>query len=520
MAEHSRKRDKVVVIGAGLAGLTAAIELRERGMQVEVLEKEAIAGGRVKSWRDADGDTIEHGLHKWYHQYRNYRALMQRVGCGRVLLAPRKADTLRLQSNHEIIFEFDHGLPSPLNFTPFVFKRLKSTPLIGRIAAGATLLIGCTFDRRKDYETTLDDLSVADYARRLLVEKTALQQLIDPLTVYMHALRADKASFAATMDGALFAVFGNRESFKIQGLKGGPGELVIDPMIAYLERLGGVLRLGAEVLDVETDDERARSITYRSDGSTRRIHCDYVVCAADIAGLQPVIRGSLAHHPMFARILELEPITVWVARVWLDRRIPITTQLISDFKLSFLIYNLSVFQKEFAKRKNETVLELIMPDVAPYEHLDDAQIREVALAELRQLFPEVAGANVRKWVLNKWQRTYTPHTVGSYRCFPERRTPLTNLFMAGDWVRCAEHPAVYQEKAVVTGQLAANEILIAEGLRGVGVIPPFDDDWTIKVLRLAANSLRRPGMTLREAIFSIAGRAGRRTVNEKIGRAA
>lgn len=64
------QRDRTVgVIGAGLAGLTAAIELTARGLAVVLWEKEEIPGGRLRSWRDEDGDTIEHGLHKWYHQY-------------------------------------------------------------------------------------------------------------------------------------------------------------------------------------------------------------------------------------------------------------------------------------------------------------------------------------------------------------------------------------------------------------------------------------------------------------------
>lgn len=64
--------------------------------------------------------------------------------------------------------------------------------------------------------------------------------------------------------------------------------------------------------------------------------------------------------------------------------------------------------------------------------------------------------------------------------------------MDGDWIKCPEHPAVYQEKAVVTGALAANEILRREGLEEVKIIAPFADDWTIALLRFLGKGVRKP----------------------------
>lgn len=51
---------KVIVVGGGVAGLSAALELRERGHEVTVLEREATAGGKVRSER-AGAWRVEHG---------------------------------------------------------------------------------------------------------------------------------------------------------------------------------------------------------------------------------------------------------------------------------------------------------------------------------------------------------------------------------------------------------------------------------------------------------------------------
>ena len=46
------QRPHVVVIGAGIAGLAAATGLVERGVSVEVLEREPNLGGRVAGWTE------------------------------------------------------------------------------------------------------------------------------------------------------------------------------------------------------------------------------------------------------------------------------------------------------------------------------------------------------------------------------------------------------------------------------------------------------------------------------------
>ena len=86
----------VVVVGGGIAGLAAATGLVERGVSVEVIEREPNLGGRVAGWTEPldDGDPAgaelvnNRGFHAFFRQYYNLRALLRRSDPGLDRLRP------------------------------------------------------------------------------------------------------------------------------------------------------------------------------------------------------------------------------------------------------------------------------------------------------------------------------------------------------------------------------------------------------------------------------------------------
>ncbi len=79
---HLRPLPRVAVVGAGIAGLAAATCLAERGIEVELLEREQYLGGRAGGWHTtlADGSpvTMNRGFHAFFRQYYNLRLLLRR----------------------------------------------------------------------------------------------------------------------------------------------------------------------------------------------------------------------------------------------------------------------------------------------------------------------------------------------------------------------------------------------------------------------------------------------------------
>ena len=87
----SGTRKRVLVIGGGIAGLSAALELSQRGYQVTVKEAASQFGGRLHTRTEnlrTGSVRVEHGLHMWFHQYYNFFDILNRLGTLETHFAP------------------------------------------------------------------------------------------------------------------------------------------------------------------------------------------------------------------------------------------------------------------------------------------------------------------------------------------------------------------------------------------------------------------------------------------------
>ena len=117
---HVKEQKKVAVVGAGIAGMSAAVVLAERGFEVDIFERHGFLGGKAGSWphtfTDSYSTNVEHSFHAFFRQYYNLRRILGKVGADRNLIPV----------DDFLILTQDHG-----NFS---FKDINTVPILNLLS--------------------------------------------------------------------------------------------------------------------------------------------------------------------------------------------------------------------------------------------------------------------------------------------------------------------------------------------------------------------------------------------------
>jgi len=179
-------RFDVVIVGGGIAGLSAAYELSRRGISFLVLERSPRAGGVILS-EEIDGFTVDGGPDALLIQKPEAIALCREIGLGDRLVStklPRIAYIQRAGRLHALPAASVLGIPTRVG--PFIRTTLFSWP--GKLRMGAELFVP---PRRDDADESIGAFMTRRFGRE------ATTYLAEPLLAGIHAGDVDKLSIRA-----------------------------------------------------------------------------------------------------------------------------------------------------------------------------------------------------------------------------------------------------------------------------------------------------------------------------------
>jgi carotenoid phi-ring synthase / carotenoid chi-ring synthase len=457
-------RPRVVVVGGGIAGLTAATGLAERGIAVDLVEREEYLGGRVGGWTEnADGTELamNRGFHAFFRQYYNLRNLLRRVDPGLAMLAPVTDYPLIDGAGRRDTFR---GLPRTPPLNALVFALRSPTFRLGDLAhidarAAAPLAAVSVPDiyQRLDHidaETFLKSINFPESARHLAFE------------VFSRSFFAEPAELSAAELATMFHIYflGSNEGLIFDVATANFDVALWNPMRQYLCDRGVRVHLGTRVHSVSRGS--AKAFRAQTD-SGEHLDADAVVLALDAGGLQQVVRSSpeLGDEQWRTQISELRSAPSFVVhRLWLDRPVDSNRPAFLGTAGHEPLDNISVLERyeqqaaQWARDHRGAVIELHCYAT------DSESSGEAAIAQLHKLYPETAAANVlHQRVL---RRSDCPlFAPGTFSRRPTVATPQPGLVLAGDGIRI-DLPVALMERAATTGWSAANQLLASWGLAG------------------------------------------------------
>ena len=464
---HARvlsSRPRAVVVGAGIAGLTAATGLAERGIDVDVVEREDYLGGRVGGWTEYhDGAKLamNRGFHAFFRQYYNLRALLRRVDPDLRMLAPVSDYPLIDGAGRRDTFR---GLPRtpPWNALAFALRsptfRLADLARINARAAAPLAAVSVPDIYRRldhiDAETFLKGINFPESARHLAFE------------VFSRSFFAEPTQLSAAELATMFHIYflGSSEGLIFDVATANFDVSLWNPLRDYLGDRGVRVHLGAPVSRITAGSTKPYVIQM---DSGEQLDADAVVLALDVGGLQQVVSASpgLGDEPWRTRIRRLRTAPPFVVhRLWLDRPVDANRPAFLGTAGHQPVDNISVLERyereaaAWARQHGGSVVEL-----HSYAAGSDSP-GEAAVARLHQLYPETAGARIV--YERELRRADCPlFAPGTYPHRPTVDTPQPGLVLAGDAIR-VDLPVALMERAATTGWSAANHLLRSWGLAG------------------------------------------------------
>lgn len=433
-----------IVVGAGLAGLAAAIELLKAGKPVTLIEKRPFAGGKTYSFTDPHtGVTLDNGQHVFMRCCTEYLAFLRDIGA---------SDRARIQPALRVPVIGEHGrtsaiyvsrLPGPLALGP-AFARYAHLSLGERARAGALLL---RIKRMSAAERdALDGISFEDFLRARGQSARSIENFWDLVTIPTLNLPAGEASAAVALfvykRGLLSGAHDADLGLPARGLT----ELHVAPALRRIEAFGGTIRLRTAAKQLLIEDGTASGVL-TDDGE--RLDGDVILAVphTEVAGLLP---PEWAAHPSFEGLARLGVSPIVNLHLWYDR--PVMDGEFTAFLHSPVQW---VFNRS-----------LLWGDTEEGQHLGvslSAASREVAMSreellaelvsELERLLPAARGATLRRAVVIKEPEATFAARPGTAALRPGPVTPIRGLRLAGAYVATG-WPAT-MESAVRAGRMAA-----------------------------------------------------------------
>ena len=467
-----------LVVGGGIAGLSAALELAERGFRVQVREASDVLGGRLAT-RDLDPGNgerfrVEHGLHMWFDNYRTFADIRHRLGIDG-----------HFRPYDAVDFVFRDYLPERLESTPKVFPanlagivdrspNLDWDDIFGSLGLLPDLM---NFNFRRVFDR-LDGISFDEWIERTNISKPFDDVILQP-AAHVTLNRVEDLSAAEMVLYQHLYFTSQPFAFDREVTTVDHGTAVIDPWVARLRSLGVDVRTNAPVRGLRVESGRAVGVV----GEPER-H-DAVVLAADVPGAQRVLAGSRSDAASSRALAAVRSRvdTMGVAppykilRLWLDRRPDavrpevIETPQHSPLSLICLFHLLEEESAQWASRTGGSVIELHLYSLdEPYVSVPDDELWELVRPLVLEVVPELDGSAVLGRTVGTYEN-FSAFSVGMASTRPYPSTPASDgvdgLFLAGDWV-AAPVPSALMERSVLTGRLAANEVLVDNGVREVG----------------------------------------------------
>jgi squalene-associated FAD-dependent desaturase len=454
--------ETVLVIGGGLAGMSAAVALAECGQRVTLVEMRPHLGGRASSYVLPDGSHVDNCQHVTMGCCTNLADFYARTGAvgkirnySRMIFAGPAGERYSIQPS---------ALPPPFHLSPS-FVCFGALAFVDKCSIARALF---RIARCGGRVPGAQDISMLDWLRCERQTQAAIDHFWS--IVLVSALDEELGGIAASYGIDVFwkAFLANRSGFLV-GIPIVPLSDLYDGCRAAIEQRGGMVRTRATVRELRLESGLFAAAIL-ADGSELR--ADSCVLAVPHGALMNIFPSELiVSSPALSNLRNLRTSPIIGVHLWYDRHVmdeAFLTLLQGTVQWVFNKTLLSgapgnIMHSPLAQSPTKgQYLQLVISASYSLVPRSRQEILELCCGELAGPLPATRKAVlVKGTVVKEVSATFSPAPgVDALRTGPE--SPLANAWLAGDWTRTGWPSTM--EGAVRSGYIAAEALLSSRGV--------------------------------------------------------
>lgn len=426
----------VIVIGGGVAGLSAATLLAKQDFRVTLIEQKNHLGGRTFSFSDPDtSDVIDNGQHVlmgcYVHTLRWLDMLDQlnHLESGRRICIPFAEPQKKL---HPLIIP---NLPMPFHLIAGMlqFRNLSVWERLSLLKAGLSLSfrgIGKAF-------------SVDEWLSSLGQSVNTKKYFWDPVCLAVMNTSAVNASAKLFSDALKQMFLVKRDYSRIMIPKIGLSELFAKPAEEVILQNGGRIMLSSALKCINVEQNWVNGVKVKDHGT---LHADHYLSAVPPGTFKKMLDAETVDR-YFKDKLSYKTFPIVSVYLWLKG-----AERLFDGPFIGCIDT----RIQWIFKKSDHLLEVTISDGAEIVDWEREKILDTVLNEMKSLFSAFdVSSVVHHQIIKERFATFNP-APGSEKLRTTTVTPIRNLFLAGDWTDTGLPSTI--ESAVKSGFAAADII--------------------------------------------------------------
>ena len=441
----------VIIIGGGLAGLSAAVQAIQHGFRPIILEKNKHLGGRVRSFYAPDiGREIDNGQHVLSAAYQETIRFIKTIGSEDQILYQKNFQTnFSKKDGTKLLFK-TLSLPAPFHFfLPLIFSKNFTGVRLSGLWRFSWRNIGLSVKRIKQ-------MTIKEWLE-YTGQSTEVQKFLwQPLAYSILNTPVETGSAFLLKQAISKSFFHSRRNARLILPKSWLGDVFIAPAEKFLVKHGAEIHCLTTTEKIEFRDDRARKIVT----SKGNFNAPWIISTVPPFALKEILEnsGDVVIRNSITGLDKFEYNPIMTINIFLDRSIE------ADFPLAFIDSPLQWMFPHPHKAASQTDYGYALVISAANYWADKSReeiIDMVSVELLNHLGVRFETTHkLLKYKIIKEKRATIAQTPEFVRERPGTETGIPNFFLAGDWIDTGLPATI--EGAMVSGRLAMESIIRQE----------------------------------------------------------